>query len=344
MVDKWYNDTNIDEHIIISSRCRLARNIKKYPFTLMLNEAAANSVIQDTVSAIKNERSYLNEMFSQVDIGANAPIFGQALVNKHIISPEFIKISKPKSLLLKDDESVSIMINEEDHIRMQAIYPGDNIDKAWDIIDKIDNLIEESMEYSFDKEYGYLTSCPTNTGTGLRASYMVHIPLLEKSGQFRDIVRTISTLGITARGIYGEGTEPMGSIYQISNQVTLGKSEQEIIKNLQGVTDRIIQSEKLLRDKLIQEKNPDIEDIIYRAYGILSNCRKISGQEAIKLLSDVRLGYMTGILKERRPKNNIYCMIMNIQPGLMQMNHGREIGEQERDELRAGYLRENFVS
>ena len=341
-MEKWYNDAGLDNHIIISCRCRLARNIKKYPFALLLNDEAAASVINETVSSIKNERSFLSDQFEYIDVQNRSPLEKLALVNKHMVSPEFIRASKPRGLLVKDDESCGIMINEEDHIRIQAIFAGDNMDAAWDMTDKIDNLIEESVEYAFDKDFGYLTSCPTNAGTGLRASYMVHIPLLEKTGQLRGIAQTIGKLGMTARGIYGEGTEPMGSIYQISNQVTLGKSERDIIKTLQGVTGQIIEQELRLREKLTKEDNPDISDVIYRSYGILANCRKISGKEAIKLLSDVRLGYMTGILDKRRPKNNIYSIIMNIQPGLMQYNRGKEIPENERDILRADYIRENF--
>jgi len=341
-MEKWYNDINMDEHIIISCRCRLARNIKKYPFSIMLKDEGAAAVIKEAAHSIKSERSPLSPYFEYIDVNNLTALEKQALVNKHIISPEFIKTNNKKGLLVKDDESCSIMLNEEDHIRIQTIFSGDNMEKAWDMADKIDNLIEESIEFAFDKDYGYLTSCPTNTGTGLRASYMVHIPLLEKTGQFRNIVQAIGKFGMTARGIYGEGTESMGSIYQISNQVTLGKTEQEIIKSLQGVTHQIIEQENKLREKMIQEKNYIVEDMIYRAYGILSNCRKISGKEAIKLLSDVRLGYMTGILKTRKPKHNIYSIIMNIQPGLLQFNYGKEISDDERDVLRARYIRDKF--
>jgi len=341
-MDKWYDDQKLDGHIIISCRCRLARNIKKYPFTTILNDETAAAVIKDAAEAIVNERTPLSAHFKFIDVNGINALERQALVNKHVISPEFINKNGPRGLLVKDDESSSIMINEEDHIRIQSICPGDGMDAAWDMTDKLDDLMEESVEYAFDKDYGYLTSCPTNTGTGLRASYMVHIPLLEKTGQFRGIVQTIGKFGITARGIYGEGTEPMGSIYQISNQVTLGKSEQEIIKSLQGVTNQIIEQELKLREKIVRGDNPDISDMIFRAYGILSNCRKISGKEAIKLLSDVRLGYMTGILDKKKPRTNIYSMIINTQPGLMQFTHGAEIPEERRDVLRADYIRENF--
>jgi len=341
-MEKWHDDPKLDGHIIISCRCRLARNIKKYPFTTALNAETASAVVKEAVGALKNDRNPLSACFEYIDVANSSPLERQALVNRHAASPEFIKKDGPKGLLVKVDESCSVMINEEDHIRIQSIYPGDDIDAAWDMTDKLDDLIEESVEYAFDGDYGYLTSCPTNTGTGLRASFMVHIPLLERMGQFRQIVQTIGKFGMTARGIYGEGTEPMGSIYQISNQVTIGKSEREIIKSLQGVTNRIIEQETKLRDNIVRSNIADISDVAYRAYGILSNCRKISGKEAIKLLSDVRLGYMTGILDKKRPKKNIYSIIMNIQPGLLQYVHGHEIPEEKRDILRADYIRDNF--
>lgn len=343
-MDKWYNDPVMDSDVIISSRVRLARNIKKYPFILKQNEQSAKSVISDVVDALKRGGEGFFSQFDYIEINDKPDIEKYSLINRHAISPEFFKSGGPKGLLLEKDEKLSIMINEEDHIRMQAIYPGDNMDKARDTIDKVDDLIEEHIEYAFDKDFGYLTSCPTNTGTGLRASYMIHIPLLEGTGEFRNIAATIGKFGMTVRGIYGEGTEPMGSIYQISNQVTIGKSEEEIITSLKGITTQIIDREHVLRDKVTPRMNIEITDRVYRAYGILCNCRKISLKEAIRLLSDVRFGYISGILKERRPSVNIYGIMMNIQNGLMQYNCGRALNETEIDIVRAEYIRECFAS
>lgn len=341
-MDKWYSDPIIDTDVIISSRVRLARNIKKYPFISAQSEQSAKDVITDVCGALKRGGEGFYSQFDYIDINGKSDIEKYSLINRHAISPEFYKSNGPKGLLLEKDEKLSIMINEEDHIRMQAIYPGDNMDMAWDTIDKVDNLIEENIDYAFDKDFGYLTSCPTNTGTGLRASYMVHIPLLEGTGEFRNIAATIGKFGMTVRGIYGEGTEPMGSIYQISNQVTIGKSEEEIITSLKGITSQIIDSEHILRDKILQKTTIDVTDRVYRAYGILRNCRKISLKEAIRLLSDVRFGYISGILKEKRPVVNIYGIMMNIQNGFIQYNCMRAMQQSEVDIARADYIRKNF--
>lgn len=341
-MDKWYLDKSIDESIIISSRVRLARNIRKYPFCIMQSEETAGGVVKDTVEAVKRGGESFNESFDYIDLNEKSDIEKLALINRHVISPEFVKGRGPRGVLLEKNEEISIMLNEEDHIRMQAIYPGDNMDNAWEMVDKIDNLIEENVEYAFDKEFGYLTSCPTNTGTGLRASYMIHVPLLESTGQFSNIAATIGKFGMTVRGIYGEGTEPMGSIYQISNQITLGKSEEEIMKSLKAVTAQIIEKEQSIREYVVKQNSVEVADKIYRAYGVLTNCRRISLKEAITLLSQVRLGMMTGLLEIPSPRINIYAIMMNIQPGQMQYRHGKTLSENEGAVLRAEYIRKNI--
>ncbi|MDR1687715.1 MAG: protein arginine kinase [Clostridiales bacterium] len=341
-MNKWYDDPKMDDDVIISSRVRLARNIKKYPFKRRQTEESAKSVIGDVVESLKRGGDKFYAQFKFIDMTGEGNGEKLALINKHSISPEFAQTKGPKALLLDNSEKLSIMINEEDHLRMQAIYPGDNIDGAWDTVDKTDNLMEEYLDYAFDKDLGYLTSCPTNTGTGLRASYMIHIPLLEGTGEFRNIAATIGKFGMTVRGIYGEGTEPMGSIYQISNQVTIGKSEDEIISSLKSITARIIESEHVLREKVTKQFNADIADRVYRAYGILSHSRKISLKEAIRLLSDVRFGFVSGILDVKKPKQNIYSIMMNIQNGILLYNSPSQ-SEDEADIKRADYIRKSFA-
>jgi protein arginine kinase len=342
MADKWYNDSLMDVGAIVSSRVRLARNIGKYAFMLTQDSVGANAVINDVSDALKRGGDGFFGRFGYTDMTRCSDVEKLALLNRHAISPEFLKTKGPAGLWLEENESLSIMINEEDHIRLQAIYPGDNMDKAWDLIDKTDDLLEESIDYAYDGNFGYLTSCPTNTGTGLRASYMLHLPLLEATGEFRNIAAAIGKFGMTARGIYGEGTAPMGGIYQISNQVSIGKSEEEIIASLKAITSQIIESEKGLREKMSVQARIEAEDKAYRAYGILCNCRKICLKEAISLLSDARFGYTSGILTEKRPKLNIYAMMMNVQNGLMQYNMGRALDESEGDVARAAYLRGMF--
>lgn len=340
MKEKWYENKSLDKEIVISSRIRLARNLKKYPFSVALSKEKAKELIAEVTSAIKNERTYLSNLFEYIDLNKLSQNEKISMLENHIISPELVKKTSPCGVLLQNDYSVSILVGEEDHLRIQSIYSGYNIDKAWDIANKIDDLIEESVEYAFDKNYGYLTSCPTNTGTGLRASFMLHLPLLEKTGRIRPISQSLTKFGMTLRGIYGEGSEPLGSIYQVSNQITLGKSEEEIIESLKALTAQIIEQEKTLREEYKKNNPLDFQDTVYRAYGILKNCKKISSKEAMGYLSEVRLGLTSEILKIEKPKANIYNIMMNIQSGNLQKNHNGSFNENERDEIRAKYLNE----
>ncbi len=341
-MNKWYNEASTDKSVIISSRIRLARNVKKYPFSRFLEGEQAKKMLQEAIGTIKNERSILANRFEYIALEEKSEIEKRMLLERHIISPELMKDSKNKGVLVQDDEAVSIMLNEEDHIRIQTIFAFEKIDEAWQLADNIDNLIEESIEYAFDKDFGYLTACPTNTGTGLRASFMLHLPILEQTGQLKNIIQALSKFGMTVRGIYGEGTEPLGSIYQISNQITMGKTEEETIEALKNVTNQIIEKETYLRDNAFNLRKLELTDEIYRSYGILTNCRKISGKEAMSLLSQVRLGFLAGVLQAETPKLNIYNIMMNIQAGNLQKVVGQELDEKARDIARAEYIRANL--
>ena len=341
-MSKWYESEKCENGIIISSRVRLARNLKKYNFYNKLANSEAEKMINDVKNSILEGRTAFGQQFKSAAVNSMDQNEKFAMVEKHIISPELMKSNKPCAVLYKDDETISIMLNEEDHIRIQAISPGDNIEEAFDIADKIDNLIEESVEFAFSEKYGYLTSCPTNVGTGLRASYMMHLPELERTGQIRNVIQAISKFGITVRGIYGEGSEAMGSIYQVSNQVTLGQSENEIINNLKKVAAIIVQREIELQKKVYESNRDDIEDKIWRSYGILKTARKISGKEAMQLISNLMEGRSMGI--EKLPKCSIGFveLMINIQPAGLQLLNNREMLPSERDKYRAEYIRKTF--
>ncbi len=341
-MNKWYDSSETDENIVISSRIRLARNVKKYPFSQKLSESQAVKLIEEVKDSIKNANSSFGNSFDFININEKSDAEKYSLLENHSISSDLMDTKKPAGVLIKDDETISIMINEEDHIRIQTVFPGYNIEKAWDIADKIDNLIEENIDYAFDENYGYLTSCITNTGTGMRASFMIHIPLIETFGQVENLTQAISKFGMTLRGIYGEGSEPLGGIYQISNQVTLGKSEKEIIEALKNVTNQIIEQEKELADNLLRDRRIELEDKVFRSYGILSNCRKISSKEAMKLLSDLRFGVITGMLNLKNKDINIYNIMMNIQPGNLLKYMNKSGNPAERDIQRATYIREKL--
>ena len=339
MTGPWYQDSTADKGQILSSRVRLARNIKKYRFQQKLEFHDAATMVQEAQSSLTRAGVRL---FHQMDIQALGQTEQKVFVEKHIVSPEFLKGGLPRSLLISDDQNISIMLNEEDHIRIQSIQAGDRLNDALATANQVDDLIEESVEFAFHPEYGYLTACPTNTGTGLRASFMIHLPCLDRTDHIKNLLPMISKFGITLRGIYGEGTAPMGSIYQISNQNTLGKSEEDIIRGLQNVTKTVIEQEEKAMEKLLSAGRDDVENRIYRAYGTLSYSRKITAKESMDMLSLIRLGYITGLLDKAKPAKQVYQIMMEIQPGHLMRMAGREMNENERDTTRANYLREIF--
>ncbi len=333
-MDKWFDDSQLDFSIFITSRIRLARNISQYPFSVILQPQQMQDILNktiDTVKSLSNDFMFVNANdVSDIELLSNFEL--------HNISQYFLQNKNPRGFFINKDESVCVMINEEDHIRIQSICSGANIFKTFSLANDIDDIFSQKIDYAFDNEFGFLTSCPTNVGTGLRASFMLHLPMLEKSAQLKNLVQIISKFGMTVRGLHGEGTEPMGSIYQISNQITLGKSEEDIIKNLQNVAHQIIEQELKLRETILQKNRLDFEDKIFRSFGTLTNCKKINTHEAMNLLSDVRLGYGMGF-DIPKFKCNVYKIMMNIQPGLLQKNFGRRLDEKERDIARAEYIK-----
>lgn len=338
-MSKWYENDKCNRGIIISSRVRLARNLKKYNFYNKLSAEDALKMIQDVKSSLLDSRTVFGQQFEYVAINTMNDNQKFSLVERHVISPELMRNNKPCGVLVKDDEAISIMLNEEDHIRIQAISPGDNIDEAFDLADKIDNLIEESVEYAFSEKYGYLTSCPTNVGTGLRASYMMHLPQLEQTGQIRNLVQAISKFGITVRGIYGEGSEAMGSIYQVSNQVTLGQNEHDIIDNLKRVAAIIVKREMELESNAYQSAPEEIEDKVWRSYGILKTARKITGKEAMQLISNIMEGKNMGVKEIPKFKIQPVELMIHIQPASIQISQNTDMTPLERDRYRAEYIR-----
>jgi protein arginine kinase len=233
------------------------------------------------------------------------------------------------------------MINEEDHIRIQAILPGFQIKNAWDMANEVDDKIESNVEYAFDEKWGYLTCCPTNVGTGLRASIMIHLPALSITGNINKILHTVTQIGMTIRGLYGEGTEFVGNIFQISNQITLGRSEEELIDNLTAVTTQIIDKEREARNMLLSSNKIQLEDKIWRSLGIMKSARLMKSQECIKLLSDIRLGIDMHII-ESMPIGLLNEIMIETQPASLQKYAGSELGQLERDVLRAEIVRKKI--
>lgn len=336
---EWLKGIGPDSEIVISSRIRLARNLKRFPFSQWANKRQAEetlSVVRDALvaSPYLEGAMYLNMAnINNVD--------RQFLVERHLVSNEFTLNPMHKMVVISADETTSIMINEEDHLRLQVMQSGFNLKSCWDIIDKLDTDLDARLDYAFSVELGYLTACPTNTGTGMRGSAMVHLPSLVMTRQMGKVVHAINKLGLTVRGLYGEGTEATGDLFQISNQVTLGQSEADILGNLSQIVAQVIGYEKDARSSLSSRNRRGLEDRIWRAFGTLKNAHIITSAEATQLLSYVRLGVEMGIVADidRWKVNELFILI---QPAHLQKLEQKALNANQRDTKRADLIREKL--
>ncbi len=336
---KWLEGSGPEEDVVISSRVRLARNLENYKFPQQMLLEDAETVTEEILNAAKAGINDGNYKFIRVkDLDYLDKGF---YVEKHLISPELIKNPTKSSFLLRDDEKLAIMINEEDHIRMQILFPGLNLEECWNLGNEIDNKLEESLDYAFDERLGYLTSCLTNVGTGLRASVMLHLPCLVYTRYIDNIIQALNQIDLTVRGLYGEGSEAIGNIFQISNQTTLGETEEEMIHKLKNVVLQIIKKERDIRENFVSKRKIEIEDRVFRAYGILKYARTVTSKEAMKLLSAIKLGVELGIIKDvdSRGINNLMILI---QPASLQKYYKKEMIKEERDIMRAQLIRDKI--
>lgn len=338
---KWIDGEGPQNDIIISSRIRLARNLEEFPFPIALTTEKSKEVIKKVSDSIQESNTILKNDFNLIGIHQIENNDKQVLIEKHLISPSLIEKPNKSAVMMNNDESVSIMINEEDHIRIQCLFPGFQLQEAWDMANTIDDIIEENLNYAFAEDIGYLTSCPTNVGTGIRASVMIHLPALTMTGYMNRIFQAINQIGFTVRGLYGEGSQSEGNIFQISNQVTLGRTEEEIISTLMELTKQITNKEKDARATLIANNKIKLEDKICRSYGVLTNARIMNSKEALKLISDVRLGIDLGIIKGIDVKT-INTLMVDIQAGILQKIYGKNLNTNERDIKRANLIRERL--
>ncbi|MGF7186345.1 protein arginine kinase [Desulfitispora alkaliphila] len=339
---KWMEGSGPYSDIVISSRIRLARNLSGYPFPHVANEGQAKEVYELIKNAL-NEQDALEELneLDFMNISDLSALDRQVLMEKHLISPQHMKPGYSKAVSLSNDEAISIMINEEDHMRIQCLFPGLQLEEALKKANIVDDYLEAKLDMGFDEHMGYSTACPTNTGTGLRASVMLHLPALVMTKQINRVLATLPQLGLAVRGIYGEGTEANGNLFQISNQITLGVEEREIIKSLEAVTKQLIDQERHARKLMLKDRQKNLEDKIYRAYGILRYARVISSEEALNLLSDLRLGVDTEIIEEVESKI-LNQLIVQTRPGCLQKMEGREMEAFDRDVKRAKVIRESL--
>ena len=322
--------------VVISTRIRLARNLKDFPFPCKLNSQGREKVIEKVRDAVKKSNSPVASDFSFIKMSELTSSQSVSLVEKRLVSPEFISDTDGRALLISKDECFSIMINEEDHIRLQVITKGLSLEQAYDTADKLDTLLDENLDFAFDEKLGYLTQCPTNLGTGMRASVMLYLPALEKSRAINRIAGNLSKLGLTIRGAHGEGTEPKGALYQLSNQVTLGISEKAAIENLKNITEQLIAQENQARERLCS--SIDIQDAISRSLGILRSALVISHDEALKLLSNVRLGIVSKQITDVSTET-IDKLMLAVEPATLTVSLNKNLSAHDRDIERAKLIR-----
>lgn len=332
---KWYNTKGREGDVVVSTRIRLARNLEQYPFPAKLDKVGKTQVNEAVRDALLNTAGM---DFSYIEMSSLSRAQAVSLAERHLVSPEFASSSEGRALLLSGDESVSIMLCEEDHVRLQVINAGLELENTYALADKLDSLLAANVTYAFDERIGYLTQCPTNLGTAMRASVMLHLPALALSGQIFKISSTVSKLGLVMRGANGEGTSPKGDMYQLSNQVTLGISEKQALDNLTSIAMQLVAQERAMRRELA--KNPAFEDKMWRALGVLKTARILSCDELMELASLVRLGAAQGLLEQDIEK--LGELMIDMQPATINAREGIDLDSARRDEIRAKTVRESL--
>ena len=341
-LSSWMKGAGASSDIVLSSRVRLARNLDSIPFPPKMGREDALKVLDLAEQATDHLVRSTDEAWDFYRLGDMDDLDRWVLVEKHLISPQLVKSSALSGLILRQDEAVSIMVNEEDHLRIQCLFPGLNVQDAWQLGDAVDDVLSEIVRYGFDSKLGYLTTCPTNVGTGMRVSVMLHLPGLVMTERLESVISGLSKVGSVVRGLYGEGSEAQGNLFQISNRLTLGSDEDEIIANLRAVVNEVVQRERSAREIIYDRDRKRLEDRVCRAYGLLTNARLMTSEEAIKLLSLLRLGIdlqvisglSAGVFQE---------LMIRMRPSLIQRNSGDVLDADERDEKRAALMRDALL-
>lgn len=335
----WLSGEGPNGDVALSTRVRLARNLAGIPFPSRMDPATSEGMlarVREAVSGLMDAGAPVAfHLLSEL-----TPLERQALVEKHLISPQHARQGQG-ALVLRGDEAVSIMVNEEDHLRLQCLFPGLQVEKAWSLALQVDEALEQRLEFAFCAQRGYLTACPTNTGTGMRASVMLHLPGLVMSNQAPTLFGALGKVGVAVRGLYGEGSDALGNLFQVSNQTTLGPSEGEIIENLMGITQQVVERERAARKKVHRERKQALEDRVWRAYGILTTARSISSREAMALLSDLRLGIDLQVLPQVEPRVFNELLVQQ-SPGFLQVVEGHVLPPAQRDARRATLIRQRI--
>lgn len=336
---EWLSGDGPYSNLVVSSRIRLARNFSDSPFTSVADGLQKAAVADKVLDSLQVLPSGLD--LTVVHLDDVSQIKRMILMERHLISREHALASGPRLVAYNPRETISLMANEEDHLRLQVVRSGYQLEDAWQQMEKLERALDATSQFAFDDQFGYLTACPTNVGTGLRASVMLHLPALVITRQIEKVFQAATKINLAVRGFYGEGTQALGDFYQISNQRTLGVSEEEILANISALLPNIINYEKLLRKELLESRRDVFEDRIWRAFGSLENARVISSKETMEFLSLVRLGVALKIIKDVKlcDLNEIFLFT---QPGHLQVVVGRELNSQERDVERATLIRKSL--
>jgi protein arginine kinase len=332
----WLSAEGSSAQVVLSSRVRLARNISNTPFPSRASTDDRERILSFVKSAVEKSGKLSRGTF--VNCSQLNDLDRTFMVERHLVSLEFSQQRDFSALLIGEDENLSVMVNEEDHLRIQALAPGLEMRQAFGLASEVEDELSQTLEFDFDSAFGYLTACPTNTGTGMRASVLVHLPGLALTQEIEKVIAEIGKVGSVVRGFYGEGSDVLGNLFQVSNQKTLGRSEEEIMDELESVTRGIIEREQNARKRLFSEAKDQIEDKIWRAYGILKYARSLTSEEVLNMLSALRLGIGMGVL-ERVSLSKVNEVLALTQPAHLQKYYGKRMDPNERDRIRAELVR-----
>jgi len=332
---EWLRGSGPESDIVISSRIRLARNLAEFPFIRRCSASDKSTIEKVLVEELKHSADLADLLYLKVnDLQL---LERQFLVERQLISRELADSDGARSVAIDTQEQYSVLVNEEDHLRIQVMRSGLDLSGAWERINRLDDVIESRINYAFHERLGYLTACPTNVGTGMRVSVMLHLPALVITRQIDKVFRSLQKISLAVRGLYGEGSQAMGDFYQISNQITLGRTEEQLIEQVGDVVPVLIDYERKARDFLVKESQNDLRDRVSRAYGILCNAQTISSEETMHLLSSVRMGVNLGLIQDLEIPT-INQLFMHTQPAHLQILRGEELGTADRNVQRAAYL------
>jgi protein arginine kinase len=337
----WLSGDGPAAEMVLSTRIRLARNLSGVPFTHRARAEQLSGVVLSVSGAARRAGSFADSLLLRMD--EMAPVERQILVERHLVSHELGDGARPRGLLIGAEQRLSLMINEEDHLRLQCMVPGFQLAEAWSAADAADDDLDQTLDFAFTDDIGYLTACPTNAGTGLRASVLIHLPALVLLDEIQKVLKSIMNVGLNVRGLYGEHSDVMGNLFQISNQRTLGISERDSIESLERVTREIMQQEERARERMMRDARVQVEDKVWRAYGTLRYCRSIHSREVINLCSAVRLGVALG-LEGLCPLHLLNELLIVTQPAHLQRLHGGELSPTERNVFRARVVRERLTA